>query len=245
MIHRLLLCALLLLTFCGSNWDNDLEKQLYSIDRQRRDFELIDKKCTALLKQYDNPAVQGRIYYAWANADFQSGIRRPEKLVSLAKKALKSHEDPSERIQLYICLGNAMERCHAGVRGNDLVKIRPKVVVPYLEGIEEAVAKIAYVKDALGVYPDIEGPKLPSEIALESELKDLVFLKSECERAVAHVYSRMPFATEEIMTLASKKITDERSLMSLKITVENAVAGREERFRKQQGKNNQTPQRCE
>lgn len=239
--------VLFLVTTQDSLRADELEKKIGEIDDLRANlatpFDEVERRCLTLLAEYPEPADQARIYYIWAHVEGQSGLQHPEKGIEYIKKALRLPLDGEKRLQLHMYWGNSLEMVHRGVQGEELKEARPEIVIHYLNAINECVSLIA----------DTEKSALPAEVGddsgdnspdgggkhrRENAHKFAVALKKQkierirafqaaFETQTAYLYSRRPYATEEITQLAEKHITSADARKKLMSRVLEEIGKRE------------------
>ncbi len=125
--------------------DNDLPKELNELDRMRAGkntpLQDVENRGEKLLKEHASPEERGQIYYHLADVYGQSGMVHPELVIENARHSLQFPISPSQRLRLYIYLGDALvienEHSAKGQR-KSLPEIRKMAVVPYLEGLKDA-----------------------------------------------------------------------------------------------------------
>jgi hypothetical protein len=206
---------------------DELEKKIGEIDDLRANlatpFDEVERRCLALLAEYPEPADQARIYYIWAHVEGQSGLQHPDKGIEYIKKAMSLPLDGEKRLQLHMYWGNSLEMVHRGVQGEELKKARPEIVIHYLNAINECVNLIADTNksdlpseigdDRADESPDGGGKHRRENarkfaIALnEQKIERILAFQAAFETQTAYLYSRKPFATEEIQQLAEKHVT--------------------------------------
>ena len=208
---------------------DELGKKLGQVEKLRAglntNFDEVDNRCKALLAEYPKPEQQARIFYEWAHVEGQSGLQHPQKIIDCARKALSLPLDPIDRLQLQIYWGSAFEVAHRGVVGNDLKHARAEIVVIYLQGITECLKRIAEVEarpvreTALMTRDYAEGLK-------KKELEHFQRFLNAFESQIAFLYSRRPFATDEIRALAEKTLPDKTARQRLMAKVRAKIGER-------------------
>jgi len=232
---------------------DELEDALRQVDNLRAGFDTpfdeVEKRCDALLQTYTAPEDQARIYYQLARVGAQSGLQRPAKAIEYVEKALDLPVDREGRVQLYMYWGCAIEVDHRGVLGEALRRARKQAAIPYLQGLRETLQ-----------YAD-EVQKLPLPPRWEPTLSDLrrkldknamtarshAMRKRErlLERLTRHqtsfegqlafLYSRVPFATDELEKLARELLQDEAAVDHLMARVIERVIREKARGRSPKG----------
>lgn len=224
-----------------------LEQELYEVDQLRAGFdtpfEEVEKRCNELLQRYTKPEEQGKIYFELAQVEGQSGLQRPSKAIEYAKKALELPQDPSRKVRLYGYWGSAIEVAHRGTHDEEMAKGRREAVIPYLQGLRQLQQKnLPKVKPDLpgvGKY-DYSGPtdselyrklKRKNEEQLEARKlakfqRDMIQHRDILTLQISGMYSRFPWASDEIRKLATKILKDETAVERLMSAVDAAVQQR-------------------
>ena len=204
-------------------------------------FDLVESETERLLTLYgDTPEIRAEIYYTAAGVYAQSGMWFPQKTIDYCKKSIES--TPTDRVadaQMYVYWGDAIQIANAGVTGAALAQARREAVIPYLRGLRVLVA--------LGSSePEPEAPGRPvkpyrfnpdpQELALYEEYvarlreikahRHVVLMEDVTTRQIAFMYSRLPFATDELRKLAMDIIEDEGAVDRLIAAVEVKVRER-------------------
>lgn len=208
---------------------------------------IFESRCKALLAEYNTQEQQAKIYSKLANTYTQSGQVRPDKTIEYIEKTLECISDPVRRTQLYVYWGDAIQVAHAGVRGQELAVARKKAVMPYLIGLKETLQhalpeekpempKVGFLSyDGSTDADKYRKLKREHDAQIEAQRiarfqQDMIQNRDTLTGQVAHLYSRMPFATEEIRSLASKILEDENAVRLLMTAVEKAVQQRAMKF---------------
>lgn len=235
----MLLIAVVLATSGMAVAAETLGQQLYALDQMRAGdetpFEQVEQKARKLLTEFPAPEDQALIYFTVEGVYAQTGQLWPEKTAFFAAKAIEAGLDPVRRMQAYVYWGDSIQALHRGVQGAALAEARRKVVVPYLLGLRVAVEE--------GV-PD-EAPPLPVPRAHLTGGKDAGFSDEEILRARQHaadweraqhvrnviryrdiltsqissVYSKQPFATDEVEAMAREILKEDHAVARLMATV--------------------------
>ena len=214
----------------GFGVTDELEIRLAEVEKLRAGldthFDEVDKRCKALLATYTKPEEQARIYYEWAHVEGQSGLQHPQRIIDCAQKALSLPLDPINRLQLQMYWGNALEVSHRGVQGNELKRARGEIVVVYLQATTECLKCMAGMEakplreTALMTRSNAEGLK-------KKELERFQRFLDAFENQIAFLYSRRPFATDEIRALAEKTLPDKTARKRLMAKVRARIGERE------------------
>lgn len=224
-----------------------LEEELYQVDKLRMGkktpFDQAEKKCNELLERYTEPEEQGKIYYQLAEVYAQSGQLIPNKTIEFSKKALEYTLDPVDQLQLYVYWGDAIQVAHRGVHNQELVAARRKAVMPYLQGLKEALKhNLPEVKPDLPSVSRVRyvGPPDSDEyrkIKRKNEeqmaawrlarlQQDMIQHRVALTGQISYMYSRFPFASNEIKELAAQVLEDETAVERLMSAVNAAVRQR-------------------
>ena len=201
-------------------------------------FGEVERRAQELLLQYAKPADQGRICWQVADVYAQSGQVRPDATIAWAKKALQFPIGPARRLELYMAWGHAVQVKHAGVRGEQLAAARREAIVPYLEGLREALGyKLPKNVPERKMATLIDDPQATEQelrrlrdqsaaLKLQMFQERMILRRGILTDAVAFMYSRIPFAPEELRGLATEKLQDEAAVECLMKVVEEAMAKR-------------------
>ncbi len=248
LFRNILFYSVISLLFSGSlTGSKTLEEKLYEIDRLRSGFNTpfdeVEKRCNELLKEYTDPNDQGKIYFELVQVEGQSGFQRPTKILEFINKALECPQEPLKETRLYIYWGDAIQTANRGVHNQELVVARREAAMPYLLGLKETL------KYSL---PETK-PKLPSvnreryagppgtneylEIIRRNEeqmnawrfaklQRDMIDHRDISNGQIASMYSRFPWASEEIRELATKILQDKTAVDRLMVQVDKGVQQR-------------------
>lgn len=243
----LLSCILVLLLLGQVADGKTLEEELYEVDQLRAGFDTpfdeVEKRCNELLQKFTKPEEHGQIYYELTKVEGQSGFQRPAKAIEYAKKALELPQEPWKKVRLYIYWGDTIQVAHRGVHNQKLVTARRKAVMPYLLGLKETLHyDLPEVKpDLPGVDKfDYGGPSDTEEYrSIKRKHQEQVEArkKAKFQRAMIQhrdvltsqtstMYSRFPFASNEIKELATQVLEDEKAVERLMSAVNAAVQQR-------------------
>jgi hypothetical protein len=236
------ICLLATDSLLGDDLEIKLEEVYLSRKGAKTDFAAVEQRCKELLSEYTKPEEQARIYFMSAHVEGQSGLRHPAKTIGYVKKALSLPLDPEQRLQLYMYWGNALEVTYRGAKSDALKKVRPEVVEPYLKGIAECVGYVAETQmTPLPPIQEAPGPddrnwngarehNYAKSIKLD-KLETLQGFQKAFENQIAFVYSRVPFATEEIEKLATQHLPDQSARENVMSKVRKEVEKREDEIR--------------
>jgi len=89
------------------------ELELNKLDSLRKgketNYSEVERIGALLLKEFKEPADQGRIYYRLSHVYAQSGLVHPEKVIEHAKDALKYPLSDNEKLRLHVYCGDATQ----------------------------------------------------------------------------------------------------------------------------------------
>lgn len=207
-------------------------------DHDKTPFDEAMRRADALAEEYPDPRDRGHIYYTLAGV-FVGSRARSKQAVEIGHKALTFPLDPLDKSRVYLYLGSAIQLTEGVVSGEQLATLRREAALPYLQCIEELdntplPRLIPKPPPAPGtLHPQVQrrlvrdGDRLPDEswerwhlrTELESDRKTAV----EC---LARMYSKLPFATEELRALATRTITNKQSVDRIMSAVDLAVRER-------------------
>lgn len=230
-----------------------LGRQLYILGGKLEGFETDTKKLEQeylhLLNQYDDPKDIGRIYAALTDMYCQSGLTDPFSAAKYAQKALEYPLALPIKIRVHHNWGDALQVQNSGATGSELAKARREAVRPYLYGIKVALEH--EIPDERVGMPGFEvehydGPDLEEHkrIAEENEkhfallkkahfINDMVFRRDICVGQTVSLYSKKPFATDELRQIATEILEDTDAVDKLISKVDAAV---KKRLQKELGK---------
>jgi hypothetical protein len=247
LINSVLLSCIISLLSLGASSEKTLLQQINEIDKLRAGrntpFDEVDKRCNELLKSYTDPNEQGMIYFELVQIEGQSGFQRPEKILEFINKALSFPQEPSKKVRLYIYWGDALQVAKRGVINQDLIKARREAAIPYLNGLKEALQynlpekkpDLPSVSFVFGRQNSERYRSLISE--RDQQIKDRELAKFQREMVdqrdilisqISGMYSRFPWASNEIQELATKILGDTVAVNRLMVSVDAAVQKRAE-----------------
>lgn len=248
-VRRLILLSsiLYILIFSSVGKAETLEEELLEIDKLRAGFDTpfdeVEKRCNKLLQKYTKPEEQGRIYYELTKVEGQSGLQRPAKAIEYAKKALELTQDPWKKVRLYGYWGSAIEVAHRGTHDEEMAKGRREAVIPYLQGLRQLQQyNLPEVKPPIPMASFITHPgqtdsetyrklklKQEKEVAAQKLAKlqrSMIQHRDILTLQVSGMYSRFPWASDEIRKLATRILKDEADVERLMSAVDAAVQQR-------------------
>ncbi len=222
--------------------ENELQPE---VERVRLDS--FETACAKLLTDYPEPAQQGRIYSFLARIYVQTsaGQFTPAKAGQYAEKALQYPLPLPERVQMYIDCGQSVEMANSGATGQRLAVVRREAVMPYLLGLKEMLPQDLpetapeFPTGRMGFYNG-DGPQASEEArkhdAEQSDLAaawesaklqgDLIVRRDAITDQIEFLYSRMPFATEELNKLANEILQNPAAVERLLSRVKKRIQRR-------------------
>jgi hypothetical protein len=173
----------------------------------------------------------------------QTGPLQPLKARKYAELATQLPLDPREKAQLYIYWGDVVKLANAGVRGQALAAVRREAVVPYLRSLKEALPH-----DLPKEMPDLpavslftytgpeDDPVVQAARARRAEQlaarekaefqRDMILMRDTASEHIAFMYSRLPFATEELQKTAKQILGDQDAVDELLLRVDARIQKR-------------------
>jgi hypothetical protein len=228
-------------------YSQTLEQKIFEIDQLRAGentpFNEIDKRCNELLKEYLDPNDHGKIYFELVQVEGQSGFRRPEKILEFINKALSCPQEPLKKTRLYIYWGDAIQVANRGVHNQELIAARREAAMPYLLGLKETLKynlpenKPDIISAGFLTFdgsPDSESfrkvKRLYDEKIVAEKLarfqRDMIEHRDILNSQIAGMYSRFPWASEEIKKLATEMLQDKTAVDRLMEQVDKGVQQR-------------------
>jgi len=241
------ICLLVLASFCTGK---TLRKELNEIEKlwvgRKPLFDEAEKRYGELLNKYSKPEEQGRIYFHLSLMYAQTGQVRPNKTIAWSKKAFEYPLDPLDRLRLYIHWGDAIQVANRGARGQELMVARRKAVMPYLQGLKETIQynlperRPEIPRIVLEIHYGSRDSKTLARIKRKNEeqrkarqrvmwQREMILFRDILTGQIAFLYSRFPFATNELRELATEVLEDKAAVERLMGAVEKAVKKRMDR----------------
>jgi hypothetical protein len=244
-------CIAVSFLFCvGMAQAGTLEEELYKVDQLRSGrttpFDKVESRCAELLQIYKDPNDQAKIYFELAQVEGQSGMQHPDKLIGYIEKGLSLPLDPVKRARLYIYWGDLLMVSHPGAHGKDLAVARKEATMPYLNGLKdmlqhdlpEAKPKLPGVMVINSSVPDDpKGKQQYQAMLLEQQKRLEAYEKAKFQEQmieyrdvmndqIASMYSRLPFDTNNLETLAKDVLKDDVAVNRLMAKVRARVQER-------------------
>jgi hypothetical protein len=228
-----------------------LGQKLREVDKLRAGlstpFDEVDKRCNELLKEYTEPNEQGLIYFELVQVEGQSGFQRPAKILEFINKALACPQEPLKKIRLYAYWGDALQVSKRGVVNQEMMAARKEAAMPYLQGLKETLQyNLPEEKPEIpegrfiNSFPrePNNGGTVPEAIRLMKEnieaqrnarfIGDMIDHRDVLTRQISGMYSRFPWASNEIRELATKTLGDKAAVDRLMSYVDASVKKRTE-----------------
>jgi len=224
-------CIIPFLILCvipvGGILGKTLEEKMWDIQSLQKGketpFEQVEAAAGGLLKEYPAPEDQGKIYYQLTLMYAQSGPVC-DATIRNAKIALNLPLDPAKRLQLLVYWGDAIQVANAGASGAELAAARREAATVYFRGLKETVdAKIPRDKPEIPTWPLVnhDGPETDEIRRMNDEIKAkmaaseiargqiaMIEMRETLANQIVFMYSRKPFATEELEESARKALGD-------------------------------------
>ncbi|MCY2951884.1 MAG: hypothetical protein NTU53_07885 [Planctomycetota bacterium] len=199
---------------------------LYRIDQMRAahktPFDQVEQEAATLLRKHPRLEDQALIYYTVAEVYAQSGQVTPAKTVEFCQKALQCPLEPMRKLQLYIYWGDAIQVMNAGVVGSNLAAARRQAVIPYLKGLKETLhLNLPLQTPEIPAVAPMPSPNTPdyqealriyqaqiSDRELAMRQRDMIRHRDTLSDQIVFMYSRMPFAPQELKSLATASLAD-------------------------------------
>jgi hypothetical protein len=236
---------------CSISIAETLEQKLYDVDKLRAGlktpFDEVDKRCNELLQEYTEPNEQGKIYFELVQVEGQSGFQRPEKILEFINKALSFPQEPLKKIRLYAYWGDALQVSKRGVVNQEMMAARREAAIPYLQGLKETLQYNLPEKKPeipMGIFINVttsDENKREVEAEVNRRMKengeaqkkaifqgDMINHREILTSQISGMYSRFPWASNEIRELATKILGDTVAVNRLMSSVDGAVQKRAE-----------------
>ena len=221
-----------------------LKQSLLEIDKQRGEkkveMETLEEECLKLLRKYDAPEEKGEINAAVAFMYANEGMRQPTKVAEYCEKALSYPLKITKACQLYVYWGESLEAKHSDSKSDIFVAVRRQIVMPYLTGLklvlDNQTTREIQEPPAVGKYR-YDGPtsdpqyrkmlkKHKDEISKRKRVilqnKLVEYRKVFTSKCVA-LYSRKPFATDELERIAIDILKNREAVKELVTEVKAGI----------------------
>lgn len=224
-----------------------LSNELRELDQMRNGKRtLVDKvelRGKELLREHASPEEQGQIYYHLADINGQSGMVHPELVIEYAQHALTFPIEPAQRLRLFTYWGDALMigNQHTAIESRKpFPEIRKMAAVPYLEGLKEAAKyKIPLQKPelpAVDLYDVPETAPIYQQVKKRHDEQMLAHNRARIEQElwdhrrvltgqIVQIYSRKPYANEELRELAVKTTNAPELADQLVAMVDRSING--------------------
>lgn len=203
------------------------------------------RQCTGLLEKHPSPEEKGQIYRRMVQTIANTGMLAPGKAIEYSQKALELTSDPLEKLEIYSHWGDACRFLRGVAKGNDLAQARRAAMAPYLQGL--ALIEASQVSEEKPKIPKssfltYDGPKdtedyrrLIKEQEDERKAVELALFQSKMidyrtrlTGQIVYLYSRFPFATDELKSLATEALGNPMIVNKLIDKVRTQIAERVE-----------------
>lgn len=217
--------------------NSSLEKRLSEIEVQRNNtltsVEALEQQCLKLLKKFQEPSQQGRIYAEIAYIYAQDGLSSPHKTIWYSRKALEYPLDVDVKSRVYVHLADALQLLYHNAQNEDTSRALWK------EGVKACMFGLKFL--LIQNLPD-KRQELPivSPFSYDGHRDDSIYtelLRKNQEQMAArdrimmrntlilhrnaliekciYFYSREPQATYEFEKLAQEILGDEDAVREL------------------------------
>lgn len=203
-----------------------LDQELEVLNDMRKghetDFNAVDRMAAELLKRYDAPEDQAKIYNQLIIIDGNTGMQRPEKLFEYAQKALSLPLRTEDRQRVHMYWGNAIEIKNRGATGQELAVVRKEAVGHYMTAIKENLLAQTELSEEMKKPAEIftPDPRNPGpnnrqlgaenlrQANLKHDLENVSLWQKHHEDQIVYLHSKFPFETAELEEMASEIIGD-------------------------------------
>lgn len=190
-------------------------------------MEELEARHRKLLRETDSSEDKGKIYAEIASMYASSGIQRYlTEVIEYCQKALQLPLDISTACQMYVYWGEALEAKYRDATGEDFIAKRQQIVIPYLTGLKlvienqttrkrrEPPAVSRYRYDGPPNDPEYQAmlKKHEEEITARENVmlqNKLVDYRNVFTSKCVDLYSREPFAQDELQQLAGEILENE------------------------------------
>lgn len=222
-----------------------LRRELFDLSHLSQGFQTdtaaLERQYLVLLDDYPQPENVGQIYAALSRMYSFAGLKKPQKAIEYAKRALEQPLDDASRMDMYVRLGDAMTVANCATGKDALVQSRPDIAKQYLEGILIAL-NLGTPDERIEMPPakrmtfqgnpsdpgyeeamrqNEENSRAQSEARKTNEYVDL---KHTLEQQVFSLYAISPHATNELRNLALEKLQNKDYVNLLLVRAEAAIA---------------------
>lgn len=236
--------------------DNEFIRLHAQVNGFKTETKKIEAQYLSLLSQYKDAKNIGRIYYHLTDMYVQSGMTDPESAIKYAKKTMEYPIASFERIRIGHIVAGALIRQNAGQKGENLAGARRQIVLPLLEAIKYSLEiklpdqkpqptnKIQTFHNMTYIENPDESPEVKKareeqikkidddmkkqvdENAKNAEIKACLRNRKICEDTVVSIYSKEPYATEELRRIASEVLGDKDTVNKLVARVDANIKGK-------------------
>ena len=200
-------------------------------------------QCKSLLQAHEDPSEQAIICREVLRVYVQTGLLKPQRAIEYARRTLTVLADPVERLRVYCAWGRAVQTKWGPVSGRDLAALRKQALQPYLIGLKEAAGFDLPARRPelpLFVVYNSDGPEDSPTNQRIKKLKDeqdkerrrILFQQNMIDQRdvlmaqIVLLYSRFPFATEELLKEATEVLPNPGIADTLVSKVQEQIAER-------------------
>lgn len=210
---------------------SELQTNLTILDRLRNgrktDFAKVEIIGAELLAKDITPKDRALIHFQIAHNHAQSGLVQPQSVIDHAAAALKLPLEPRNRLKLFVYIGDAYRVLN---RKHSFAVRRKQATAVYLEGLKEVLKyELPDRAPDLPVSARILGfsdggddgeTRLKGELLMKLHRKarfqrEMIHLQTILARQIVSMYSRKPFAIEELDRQAKDILADSAAVNRL------------------------------
>ena len=191
---------------------------------EKTPFALVESSAAEVLQLPLTAEEKAELYFELAHIYAQSGHRYPHKTAEYAEKALGLPLDPVRQLRLYLYWGDALQVSEGKVQAEALVRVRKRALMPYIKGLKiSTLYELPLKAPNLPVVSrlDDDGTDIPEnheartlhqqqmEARKHARFQiDMIECRNILMNQIIYLYSRFPFATEELEGLAKETLGD-------------------------------------
>ncbi len=208
----------------------------------------LEEECLKLLEEYESRADKGKIYTAIAYIYSSKGyaplaediIQQALKAAEYCEKALQYPLEVIDACRMNIYWADALKIVNYDSAGDTFAAARREIVMPYLAGLKLVLANQTATErqppppvnlyDHSGseddpVYKEMV-EKHKAEVAERKRVmlqNRLIRYRSVVTQGIVHLYSRKPYATDELRQFAGKVLKDREAIREIIAEVETEI----------------------
>jgi hypothetical protein len=214
-----------------------LRQSCEGADRSLAQFRRMEQNAERVVAAH--PKDCGRIYAAVAEIYVQAEKKYPDQIIQYCKKSIDCGCEPLTAAGLYVDWCDAIQFAHTGAAGDALKTARREAVIPALHALkilyDDGLPEIL-PPDTIESLKDIDGQS-PNEYEAYRRRREEQQRKIEKDREmfeigeaastqISFLYSRMPFATEELERLAADALKSDPAVKRLIFRVNERIKER-------------------